>query len=78
MTDYIVCIPSYKRAELCNEKTLNMLKENNIPAKKIYVYVANQEEYDSSIILSVNFGENKNLRKVELGPLGSCCLYLTA
>jgi hypothetical protein len=49
MTDYIVCIPSYKRAELCNEKTLNMLKENNIPAKKIYVYVANQEEYDEYI-----------------------------
>jgi len=49
MTDYVVCIPSYKRAELCNEKTLSMLKENNIPAKKIYVYVANQEEYDEYI-----------------------------
>lgn len=46
MTDYIVCVPSYKRAELCNEKTLAMLKTNHIPAKKIYVYVANQEEYD--------------------------------
>ena len=46
MTDYIVCVPSYKRAELCNEKTLTMLKTNHIPVKKIYVYVANKEEYD--------------------------------
>jgi hypothetical protein len=49
MTDYVVCIPSYKRAELCNEKTLQTLKDNHIPAKKIFVYVANQEEYDEYI-----------------------------
>jgi len=49
MTDYVVCIPSYKRAELCNEKTLTMLKDNNIPAKKVFVYVANKEEYDEYI-----------------------------
>ena len=47
MTDYVVCVPSYKRAEICNEKTLTMLKKNNIPASKIYVYVANQEEYET-------------------------------
>uniref|UniRef100_A0A6C0D2Y1 Glycosyltransferase n=1 Tax=viral metagenome TaxID=1070528 RepID=A0A6C0D2Y1_9ZZZZ len=46
MTDYIVAIPSYKRAQLCNEKTLTMLKKNNIPKQKIYVYVANQEELE--------------------------------
>jgi len=46
MTDYVVCVPSYKRAEICNEKTLAMLKKNNIPASKIYVYVANQEEHE--------------------------------
>jgi hypothetical protein len=49
MTDYVVCIPSYKRAELCNEKTLQTLKDNHIPAKKIFVYVANQEEYDEYV-----------------------------
>lgn len=43
---YIVCIPSYKRAQLCNDKTLAMLKTNGIPFTKIYVYVANKEEYD--------------------------------
>jgi len=46
MADYVVCIPSYKRAELCNEKSLAMLRHNKIPASKIYVYVANQEEYE--------------------------------
>jgi hypothetical protein len=45
MAGYVVCVPSYKRAETCNEKTLKMLKNNKIPAGKIYVYVANDQEY---------------------------------
>ena len=45
MTDYIICIPSYKRALVCNEKTLKTLKENKIDPKRIYVYVANSEDY---------------------------------
>ena len=43
---YVICIPSYKRAEICNEKTLAMLKKNHISKSLINVYVANQEEYD--------------------------------
>jgi len=43
---YIVCIPSYKRAQLCNDKTLTMLKNNGISSANVYVYVANKEEYD--------------------------------
>lgn len=46
MGDYIVCIPSYKRATLCNEKTLNTLRENKIDASRIYVYVADREDYE--------------------------------
>jgi hypothetical protein len=46
MTDYIVCIPSYKRAVVCKERTLTALHKNNIDPKKIYVYVANKEDYD--------------------------------
>jgi hypothetical protein len=46
MTDYVVCVPSYKRAELCNEKTLSMLKKNNIPSNRIFVYVADNQEYE--------------------------------
>jgi len=43
---YVVCIPSYKRAIICNTKTLATLKENNIDSKNVYVYVANKEEYE--------------------------------
>jgi hypothetical protein len=46
MSEYIIAIPSYKRGEVCRDKTLNMLKTNKIPANKIYVYVANKEEYE--------------------------------
>jgi hypothetical protein len=46
MDNYIICIPSYKRSQICNEQTLSTLKKHKIPASKIHVYVANQEEYD--------------------------------
>jgi len=44
--EYIVCVPSYKRSKVCNTKTLQTLKDNGIPRNKIYVYVANDEEYE--------------------------------
>jgi cellulose synthase/poly-beta-1,6-N-acetylglucosamine synthase-like glycosyltransferase len=44
--DYVICIPSYKRAQFCNEKTLATLHKHNIISSKIYVYVANKEEYN--------------------------------
>lgn len=43
--DYIICIPSYKRALVCNEKTLKTLHENKIDPERIYVYVADKEDY---------------------------------
>lgn len=46
MKDYVVCIPSYKRSDVCKEKTLSTLKRHNIPSKKVYVFVANKEEYE--------------------------------
>lgn len=46
MSNYVICIPSYKRAQICNDKTLTTLHKDGIPAKQVYVYVANQEEYD--------------------------------
>lgn len=42
--DYVVCIPSYKRAQICNDKTLTVLKQHKIPSDHIYVYVANKDE----------------------------------
>ena len=42
---YVIAIPSYHRADICNEKTLAMLSENHIPKERIHVYVV-KEEYD--------------------------------
>lgn len=44
--DYVICIPSYKRANFCNEKTLATLHKHKIDSNKIYVYVANKEDYN--------------------------------
>ena len=42
--DYIIAIPSYKRAETLRDKTLATLKEHKIPAERIHVFVATPEE----------------------------------
>ena len=44
--DYVVAIPSYKRHDTLKKKTLNVLKDYRIPKQNIYVFVANQSEYD--------------------------------
>ena len=52
MVDYVIAIPSYKRAETLKSKTLSMLKSNKINSKKIHVFVANNEEkniYESTL-----------------------------
>jgi hypothetical protein len=41
---YVIAIPSYKRAELLNRKTLKTLVDYNIPRNRIFVFVANEEE----------------------------------
>jgi len=43
---YVICIPSYSRANICNEKTLKTLHANKINKEKIYIYVT-EEEYDT-------------------------------
>jgi hypothetical protein len=42
--DYVIAIPSYKRAETLREKSLAVLKEYNIDPKRIDIFVANKEE----------------------------------
>jgi hypothetical protein len=42
--DYTIVIPSYKRAELCRDKTLSVLHKYKIPKEQIVVVVANKEE----------------------------------
>lgn len=66
MSGYIICIPSYKRAEVCNGRTLKILHENNIDPKLINVYVANKEDYklyDETL-------EKKNYNKLVIGKKG--------
>jgi hypothetical protein len=43
--DYVIAIPSYKRAETLKEKSLKVLKEYGIPAKKIHIFVADEEQH---------------------------------
>ena len=66
MTDYIICIPSYKRAVVCKERTLTALNKNNIDPKKIYVYVANKEDYE----LYKNTLDSKTYNKLVIGKKG--------
>lgn len=42
----VVVIPSYKRAETIQQKTLAVLKRYSIPREKIYIFVADKSQYD--------------------------------
>ena len=42
--EYVVAIPSYKRVNTLKNKTLRVLKESGIDHKKIYVFVADEEQ----------------------------------
>ena len=42
---YIIAIPSYKRSDIIQTKTLAVLKKHNINPSRINIFVANEEEY---------------------------------
>ena len=43
---YIIAIPSYKRADTLNKKTLNLLKSSEMNIKeKVYIFVVDETEY---------------------------------
>lgn len=42
----VVVIPSYKRPDTIQKKTLAVLQTYKIPREKIYIFVANKEQYD--------------------------------
>ena len=44
--DYIVAIPSYNRSKSIIDNTLHTLLSKKVPAKKIYIFVANSDEYN--------------------------------
>ena len=46
-SDYLIAIPSYKRADTLKNKTMNVLQNNKIPSMKIHIFVAdNKQEED--------------------------------
>lgn len=42
--DWVIAIPSYKRAETLRDKTLRVLADYKIPRDRIHVFVANKDE----------------------------------
>ena len=44
MVDYVVAIPTYNRADVVANKSLQTLKNGNVSKNKIYLFVANKEE----------------------------------
>ena len=46
-TDWIIAIPSYKRAATLRDKTLQVLQSYKIPKAKIHIFVANKAEQET-------------------------------
>ena len=64
--EYIIAIPSYKRSESIGLNTLKVLNEKKVPASKIFIFVANENE-------EMDYLDNvdKNLyNKIIIGKLG--------
>jgi hypothetical protein len=52
MSNYVVAIPSYNRADVIVPKTLTTLKEGKVSKNKIYIFVANKQQeklYEESV-----------------------------
>ena len=47
LKQYVIAIPSYKRANTLNTKTLKLLQEYNIDKERIYIFVADDEEKET-------------------------------
>lgn len=45
MNEWVVAIPSYRRAHLVNERTLRHAAECGVPRERVHLFVA-PEEYD--------------------------------
>lgn len=46
MSNFVVAIPSYNRENIITTKTLQTLKDGGIPPRKIYIFVANKQQYN--------------------------------
>jgi hypothetical protein len=45
MVNYVIAIPTYNRVDEVTAKSLNTLRESGISKNKIYLFVANQQQY---------------------------------
>ena len=43
--DYIIAIPTYKRLSILKKRSLQLLEKHKIPKTKIYIFVADSDEY---------------------------------
>ena len=69
--NYKIAIPSYKRTETLQNKTLKLLKKYNFSPKDIIIFVANKDEkikYHNSI--NKNVKNQKNLYTIIVGKEG--------
>jgi len=64
--NWVIAIPSYKRAETLRDKTLSLLKSYKIPKNRIYVFVANKEEEEKyrAVLDPASYG---HLERAEVG-----------
>lgn len=51
MNSYIICIPSYKRAKICNDQTLTLLKSIGVSKDLVKVFIVEEEkeEYERTL-----------------------------
>ena len=66
MSNYIIAIPSYNRYDIISNKTLKTLYEGNVSKNKIFIFVANKEQYK----LYEENVDNKLYHKIIIGKLG--------
>lgn len=46
MIEYQIAIPSYKRSQTVQNKTLKVLEQHDIPPERVTIFVANDEEHE--------------------------------
>lgn len=44
MAEFIIAVPTYKRADTIGQKTLALLRRQLVPPQQVYIFVASQEE----------------------------------
>ena len=56
--DWVIAIPSYKRAETLRDKTLSLLERYKVPKQRIHIFVAKSSEYETykSILKPSSYG----------------------